>query len=195
MFIVTRIWISISDLDLNSIIESHNENLKNLLNFIIIIKMANGMGSFAFFGFISRPWHFWAHINYHCDPFDTRTPNFYFLGWFSDLFFWPKKRCAFWLRITGTHSPSRESNSSIWLSGRRWGRSVSRVTHTHPRHSPKSPPACGSTAWARFDHSVVSTNRPRGGENPLTTGVKQAVPYRTGREARYLHWIKSKKSK
>ena len=36
------------------------------------------------------------------------------------------------------------------------------------------------------DHSVVSTNRPRGGENPLTTGVKQAVPYRTGREARYL---------
>ena len=64
MFIVTRIWISISDLDLNSIIESHNENLKNLLNksqiakFIIIIKMANGMGSFAFFGFISRPWHF-----------------------------------------------------------------------------------------------------------------------------------------
>ncbi len=23
----------------------------------------------------------------------------------------------------------------------------------------------------------------RGGENPLTTGVKQAVPYRTGREA------------
>ena len=99
MFIVTRIWISISDLDLNSIIESHNENLKNLLNFIIIIKMANGMGSFAFFGFISRPWHFWAHINYHCDPFDTRTPNFYFLGWFSDLFFWPKKRCAFWLRI------------------------------------------------------------------------------------------------
>jgi hypothetical protein len=24
-------------------------------------------------------------------------------------------------------------------------------------------------------HSVVSTNRPRGGENPLTTGVKQAV--------------------
>jgi hypothetical protein len=25
-----------------------------------------------------------------------------------------------------------------------------------------------------------------GGENPLTTGVKQAVPYRTGREARYL---------
>ena len=99
MFIVTRIWISISDLDLNSIIESHNENLKNLLNFIIIIKMANGMGSFAFFGFISRPWHFWAHINYHCDPFDTRTPNFYFLGWFSDLFFWPKKRCAFWLKF------------------------------------------------------------------------------------------------
>jgi len=38
----TRIWISISDLDLNSIIESHNENLKNLVNFIIIIKMANG---------------------------------------------------------------------------------------------------------------------------------------------------------
>ena len=37
MFIVTRIWISISDLDLNSIIESHNENLKNLVNFIIII--------------------------------------------------------------------------------------------------------------------------------------------------------------
>ena len=99
MFIVTRIWISISDLDLNSIIESHNENLKNLLNFIIIIKMANGMGSFAFFGFISRPWHFWAKINYHCDPFDTRTPNFYFLGWFSDLFFWPKKRCAFWLKL------------------------------------------------------------------------------------------------
>ena len=26
----------------------------------------------------------------------------------------------------------------------------------------------------------------RGGENPLTTGGKQAVPYRTGREARYL---------
>ncbi len=24
------------------------------------------------------------------------------------------------------------------------------------------------------------------GRNPLTTGVKQAVPYRTGREARYL---------
>ena len=50
MFIVTRIWISISDLDLNSIIESHNENLKHLVNFIIIlpqevIKMANGMGS------------------------------------------------------------------------------------------------------------------------------------------------------
>ena len=58
IFIVTRIRISISDLDLNSIIESHNENLKNLVNFIIIIKMANGMGSFAFFGFISRPWHF-----------------------------------------------------------------------------------------------------------------------------------------
>ena len=37
MFIVTRIWISISDLDLNSIIESHNENLKNLVNFIIVI--------------------------------------------------------------------------------------------------------------------------------------------------------------
>jgi hypothetical protein len=37
------------------------------------------------------------------------------------------------------------------------------------------------------DHySVVSTNRPRGGENPLTTGVKQAVPYRAGREAKYL---------
>ena len=36
------------------------------------------------------------------------------------------------------------------------------------------------------DTSVVSTNRPRGRENPLTTGVKQAVPYRTGREARYL---------
>ena len=51
MFIVTRIWISISDLDLNSIIESHNENLKNLLNFIIIIKMANGMGSFAHLNF------------------------------------------------------------------------------------------------------------------------------------------------
>ena len=32
-------------------------------------------------------------------------------------------------------------------------------------------------------HPVVSTNRPRGGENPLTTGVKQAVPYRTGRES------------
>ena len=32
MFIVTRIWISISDLDLNSIIELHNENLKNLVN-------------------------------------------------------------------------------------------------------------------------------------------------------------------
>ena len=105
MFIVTRIWISISDLDLNSIIESHNENLKNLVNFIIIIKMANGMGSFAFFGFISRPWHFWAHINYHCDPFDTRTPNFYFLGWFSNLFFWPKKRCAFWLRIMNLWVP------------------------------------------------------------------------------------------
>jgi len=26
----------------------------------------------------------------------------------------------------------------------------------------------------------------RGGENPLTTGVKQAVPYRNGREAWYL---------
>ena len=52
MFIVTRIWISISDLDLNSIIESHNENLKNLLNFIIIIKMANG---WARFGFDSTP--------------------------------------------------------------------------------------------------------------------------------------------
>jgi hypothetical protein len=25
---------------------------------------------------------------------------------------------------------------------------------------------------ARFDHLAVSTNRPRGGENPLTTGVK-----------------------
>ena len=33
---------------------------------------------------------------------------------------------------------------------------------------------------------MASTNRPRGGENPLTTGVKQAVPYRTVREARYL---------
>jgi hypothetical protein len=33
---------------------------------------------------------------------------------------------------------------------------------------------------------VVSTNRPRGGENPLTTAAKQAVPYRTGREAWYL---------
>ena len=52
---MTRIWISISDLNLNSIIESHDENLKNLLNFILIIKMANGMGSFPFFGFISRP--------------------------------------------------------------------------------------------------------------------------------------------
>ena len=113
MFIVTRIWISISDLDLNSIIESHNENLKNLLNFIIIIKMANGMGSFAFFGFISRPWHFWAHINYHCDPFDTRTPNLYFLGWFSDLFFWPKKRCAFCLRI-------------IWREAKFWDKDISR---------------------------------------------------------------------
>jgi|MDSY01.1.fsa_nt_gb hypothetical protein len=30
---------------------------------------------------------------------------------------------------------------------------------------------------------VVSTNRPRGGENPLTTGVKKALPYRTDREA------------
>ena len=30
MFIVTRIRISISDLDLNLIIESHNENLKSL---------------------------------------------------------------------------------------------------------------------------------------------------------------------
>ena len=33
-------------------------------------------------------------------------------------------------------------------------------------------------------------NRPRGGEthleNPLTTGVKKALPYRTGREAWYL---------
>ena len=37
MFIVTRIWISISDLDLNSIIESHHENLENLVNFIIVI--------------------------------------------------------------------------------------------------------------------------------------------------------------
>ncbi len=34
-------------------------------------------------------------------------------------------------------------------------------------------------------HSVVYKSA-RGGENPLTTGVKQAVPYRTGREARYL---------
>ena len=59
MFIVTRIWISISDLDLNSIIESHNENLKHLTEFHHNnYKMANGMGSFAFFGFISRPWHF-----------------------------------------------------------------------------------------------------------------------------------------
>ena len=33
---------------------------------------------------------------------------------------------------------------------------------------------------------VVSTNRPRGGENPLTTGVKKALPYRTDREAWYL---------
>ena len=55
MFIVTRIWISISDLDLNSIIESHNENLKNLVNFIIIIKMANGMGSFAFLALFHDP--------------------------------------------------------------------------------------------------------------------------------------------
>ena len=54
------------------------------------------------------------------------------------------------------------------------------------RHSPMSPQACGSTARARFDHSAASTNRPRGGENPLTTGVKQAVPYRTGREVWYL---------
>ena len=121
MFIVTRIWISISDLDLNSIIESHNENLKNLLNFIIIIKMANGMGSFAFFGFISRPWHFWAKINYHCDPFDTRTPNFYFLGWFSDLFFWPKKRCAFWLKVGIFHS--ERFGRLAQLRRRRWFRS------------------------------------------------------------------------
>ena len=124
MFIVTRIWISISDLDLNSIIESHNENLKNLLNFIIIIKMANGMGSFAFFGFISRPWHFWAHINYHCDPFDTRTPNFYFLGWFSNLFFWPKKRCAFCLRIptyTSAFSSAAEAACQrSWRNQRAW---------------------------------------------------------------------------
>ena len=124
MFIVTRIWISISDLDLNSIIESHNENLKNLLNFIIIIKMANGMGSFAFFGFISRPWHFWAHINYHCDPFDTRTPNFYFLGWFSDLFFWPKKRCAFCLKFVdfvfflGTKRPGGTKRDERWKEAR-----------------------------------------------------------------------------
>jgi hypothetical protein len=44
-----------------------------------------------------------------------------------------------------------------------------------------------------------ATNRPRGGENPLTTGVKQAVPYRTGREARSLsvplNKIKSKNHK
>ena len=120
MFIVTRIWISISDLDLNSIIESHNENLKHLVNFIIIlpkevIKMANGMGSFAFFGFISRPWHFWAKINYHCDPFDTRTPNFYFLGWFSNLFFWPKKRCAFW-RFSKIEAHHTVVSSWIWVA-------------------------------------------------------------------------------
>ena len=112
MFIVTRIWISISDLDLNSIIESHNENLKNLLNFIIIIKMANGMGSFAFFGFISRPWHFWAHINYHCDPFDTRTPNFYFLGWFSDLFFGRKRG-----RHVEVQRATEWAQPSWWASG------------------------------------------------------------------------------
>ena len=29
----------------------------------------------------------------------------------------------------------------------------------------------------------TTSNQPRGGENPLTVGVKQAVPYRTGREA------------
>ena len=41
--------------------------------------------------------------------------------------------------------------------------------------------------------SAAGSNRPRGGENPLTTGVKQAVPYQlpttnyqTGREAWYL---------
>ena len=47
MFIVTRIWISISDLDLNSIIESHNENLKNLVNFIIIIINTTEQSSWA----------------------------------------------------------------------------------------------------------------------------------------------------
>ena len=69
------------------------------------------------------------------------------------------------------------------------GASVSRVTRTltyaiarcHRRHADRL-----REPDSRFDHSVVSTNRPRGGENPLTTGVKQAVPYRTGREARYL---------
>ena len=145
MFIVTRIWISISDLDLNSIIESHNENLKNLLNFIIIIKMANGMGSFAFFGFISRPWHFWAHINYHCDPFDTRTPNFYFLGWFSDLFFWPKKRCAFWLRVVYV---SRLSSH---------GTRHSRTAHTKGRSRRKG--YVGSCTWVyvgRIDSIGIS---------------------------------------
>ena len=34
--------------------------------------------------------------------------------------------------------------------------------------------------------TVVSTNRPRGGQDPLTTGVKQDLPYRTGREAWFL---------
>ena len=38
----------------------------------------------------------------------------------------------------------------------------------------------------RFDHES-------GGENPLTTGVKQAVPYRTGREAWYLSVSTEKK--
>ena len=63
---------------------------------------------------------------------------------------------------------------------------------TVPRCGPshfKAPRAKGRKPkdQSRKPHQYfLPTNRPRGGENPLTTGVKQAVPYRTGREARYL---------
>jgi len=66
-------------------------------------------------------------------------------------------------RRSGAAGDGRQRGRNLTL----WpllGASVSRVTHTHLRHSPMSPQACGSTAWgipwARPDHSVVSTNRP-----------------------------------
>ena len=45
-----------------------------------------------------------------------------------------------------------------------------------------------SSIRLQFDHTLwhLCATRPRGGENTLATGVKQTVPYRTGREAWYL---------